>query len=474
VVSSPALAEMRDQNARILQFLAGEQARAPDGSAPDAYQLAVRYAIGRYEGRLGLEHYSAALERIGFAGKEHALDIGSGAGHWCFAFLPHRARARAFGIDRDAGFAELATSIAREIGVAERASFCAERAEDAVLEAGTFDCAWAHSVLMYTDQEKVVRNVADALAMNGGFYCGYTGEGARLQALHVSLAAGLAGRAVISLAGEDRPLTGRLEILFDAYVQRCGVARTAPQMLQLDDLLRMCRIFGMEFVDRPEVQDGPRDYLGFPSTFDFVVRKVRAPDEARRRLLGREAVETTWSADLEAIARSGCPSLVCDVCEAVDPASVEEELRHIYARALIRAGRADSEQGRRIFDDGLRPLPDHIMGLYWHTRRDYAAALAAYRKLPDDKPGKAFLQGECLLRMKEFQSAEQVFARAIEAGRAEPREWIGLVAAHDLAGDRTAATAAFRGFIESRRAAGIPEPTIATELARLEPRQALQ
>ena len=435
MLREPALpATVGDESGKILHFLRGERERGRGGGEPDGYEDAVAYAIGRYE--RGLSHYVAALERIGFAEKGEALDVGSGAGHWCFAFLK-RGR-RAVGIDRSPAFVELAARIAREIGLADRVSFRTERAEEAQLPAGAFDCAWAHSVLMYTDQETVLRNVADALAKGGGFYCGYTGEGSRLHTLQVNL------------AGETELLSSRLKTFLDAHLHRCGVLKPGnlTRMLRLEDLLRACAVFGMEYVGRPQVQDGRPEYLGLPATFDFVVRKLRDRDKAKSQLLRGEAIERTWLEDLDRIARSGCPGLVCDVCRAVDPdPAEEEERRQVYARALILAGRADSEERWRIFEDAACPLPDHIMGLYWHARGDHAAALGAYRNMPSEHPDRAFLQGACLLQMKRFGWARRVFSEAIERGCGAPREWIGLVAAHHFSDKRDAAAAAFKGFV---------------------------
>ena len=236
---------------------------------PSRYKAAADYAIRCY--RRGLPYYSAILERIGFTEMRQALDIGSGAGHWCMAFLRHGAGA--VGIDRYPEYVELASQVARELGAGDRVSFAAQLGEEARFEPGDFDCAWSHSVLMFTDQEKVIQNVSRALAMAGPFYCGYTTEGDRLCNLHESL----------SLENDPR-LTGRLSMMFSLYVRRSGIYNTSVRVgaLTIEDMLRVCRIFGLEYVGQPGVQDGRVDYLGIPATFDFVVRKASEPEEIDR------------------------------------------------------------------------------------------------------------------------------------------------------------------------------------------------
>ena len=90
--------------------------------------------------------------------------------------------------------------------------------------------------------------------------------------------------------------------------------------------------------------------------------------------------------------------------------------------------------------------------------------------LPADGRGRArqgVLVGSCLLRGRS-SSARNGISQAIDEGLCQPREWIGLVAAHHGAGDREGAIQAFRGLIESRRQAGVAGNLVDAELARLE------
>jgi SAM-dependent methyltransferase len=455
VLWSPSVREEVDrENARIIELLQAERETSPATVEPERYTAAVNYSLRRYQ--VGLLHYTALLERIGFTEMGRALDVGSGAGHWCIAFLRHGERA--VGIDRYPEYVEIATRTAKSLRLDKRVRFLIGLAEDVQLVDGSFNCAWSHSVLMFANVERVIGKVSRSLATGGGFYCGYTTEGDRLSGIQ----AGLATR-------EGSRLSAQISILLNGYLNLCGVFNTSDRIriLTLDDLLRVCRTFGLEYVGQPGIQDGREDYLGIPVTFDFLVRKTAASDKARSKLLAGESLETNWLDDLEQIARSGCPGLVCDVLRSVDPELADEEWLQVYARALIRADRAAGDEARGVFD-GSRQLPDRIMGLYWHDRRKYADALACYQRMDEADPDKAFLVGSCLLAGNEFECAQRHFHQAIDDGWHRRREWIGLVAAHHGAGDREAAIRAFRGLIESRREAGVAENIVAAEIARLE------
>jgi SAM-dependent methyltransferase len=452
--SQPARELADRENAQIIACLRADRENVPEGVSAERYNIAIDYAIERYQ--IGLRRYGSLLERIGFSELQRGLDVGSGAGHWAIAFARHGGSV--LGIDLHTEHVEIANRTAKWLGLNDRVRFRIGNAEVMALPADNFDCAWSHSVLMFTDIEMSVKALALGLTGSGVFYCGYTGEGDRLHDVQSSFT---------NDGGET--LAHKLLVLLNCYLRRLGLfnAFYRVRILTLEDLLRVCRMFGFEYVGQPGVQDGRRDYLGIPATFDFLVRKTRDTGRARSLLLEGKAVEEDWLDDLDQIARSGCPGLVCDVFAAVDPDPADERQREVYARALIRAGRAATPAGQAMFANP-RPLPCHVMGLYQHDRRDIAAALTHYQKMDASHPDKAFLVGSCLLAGKQFDDARRHFGDALDAGWRQPREWIGLVAAHHGAGDHDGALAAFRGFVESRREAGVTESVIAPELARLD------
>ena len=133
--------------------------------------------------------------------------------------------------------------------------------------------------------------------------------------------------------------------------------------------------------------------------------------------------------------------------DSVDPTLAEDANLELYARSLVQSGRT-AERGD-IFPEG-RMLPDDIMGLYWRERGMIDLALASYIRLPDAHPDKGFLVGECQLQGGAAGEARHAFRRAIEAGGASNREWVGLIAAQFHAGDHPGAIKSFETFREMR------------------------
>jgi hypothetical protein len=233
-------------------------------------------------------------------------------------------------------------------------------------------------------------------------------------------------------------------------------------MLDLEDLLRICRMFGLHYVAQPDLKEGPGPYLGIPGTFDFVVRKRRSHDATRALLIEGKPVVSGWFEDLGEISRSGCPRLVCEVLQAVDPELNDPDLRDLCARALILADRATDETAALLFEQppAGRTLPDLTLGLYHHDQGRHAEALAHYRQVPEDHPDRTFLIGSCELQVRDWAAAAERFSAAVAGGSREVRDHVGLIAAHHHAGNRAAAAAAVRALAESR-AGGEGDPRAA-------------
>jgi hypothetical protein len=315
-----------------------------------------------------------------------------------------------------------------------------ERIETAELPAGSFDAVWSHSVLMFADAETAIEKAASWLADNGHFYLAYTVEGTRLDQIELGL-----------LEGEAPERVGpQLSIMLNGYLHRAGLYHTVGgrvRMLRLDDLRRICDVFGLSYVGEPGVQDFPGHYRGVPGTVDLLVRKTAGVDLGRNRLLTAGVGQSTRLSDLERLLQSDCPRLVCDVVAKTDPGLVEESHRDLYARALIRAGRARGADAQRVFDDRA-PLPDLTKGLYAHDRGQFVEALRCYR-LGRDHPDSAFLSGCCLLQLGEWTAARREFGSVIDGGTGQMRDWIGVVATHHNQDDRDGARDAYRAFLQA-------------------------
>jgi hypothetical protein len=384
-----------------------------------------------------------ALEQIGFTEIRDGLDVGSGAGDWCLAFLDHAERV--VGVEPAAEQVEVARIAAQRLGRADRARFVQQPVEriepgSEPFARGSFDCAWCRGALTHLDIEMMLTRIGGALGNGRPFYCSYAGEG---QLLH-DLGAALYGN-------DPEEAADPLGDLLAGYLRRCGVSRvpgSKRRLLEPDELLRACRSMGFSYIGQPGIQDGVAAYLGLPGSFDLLVRKAQEPAEAKATLL--ESGEDASLEELELIARSGCPRLVCDVLAAQDPELADPAARDLFARALIRAGRGGEEQAASLCDAAPPLVSPLAAGLFWHDRGDYVRATRCYKRLPKDHPDRAFLIGGCRLHQRHWTGARRIFTRAAERGSGAPREWVGLIAAYFNARDHHEAQRAFRRFAASR------------------------
>jgi SAM-dependent methyltransferase len=356
----------------------------PEGVDPAAFRAAVEYARGRYE--VGLDHYHGAVTNIGFTGADRVLDVGSGAGHWCFALSYENAHVE--GIEPRPEYVAIAQAVASALELDERVSFRVARAEDDLFPERSFDLACCHSVLMYTDHERAVGNVARRLTPGGRFYLGYTTLGYRLQVIAEAAAA----------ESWDRVL-GRVRVLMSDLLYRCGLHRTPRSRVRVftgEELARIARFFGLEVVSQPGVQDDPGDVLGYPLTVDFVFRGSGPAEEPP------EGLHT-----LDRLVQDGLPHAVCDRlsgrADSLDPAGLD-----VLVRALVKAGRS----GEPSFEPALARLEgmEHAVtrGLALHERWEFAAALEQYGLDPGHRDS-GFLAATCLLALSRHDEARVAF-----------------------------------------------------------------
>ncbi|MBV9861113.1 MAG: methyltransferase domain-containing protein [Alphaproteobacteria bacterium] len=404
--------------------------------------------LGR-DGR-GLAHYVAAFERLGFTGMRYGLDLGSGVGYWSLAFLQHNDQV--VGIERDAAKVELATRLAARCGYSAGVEFIVGRATEVLRQENVFDCAWAHAALESASAvESTFLAVARALRGGGYFYCGFPTAPPRLEDVD----------SLLFQTEAPERLGGLAAPYLNGYLERCGIFHTGGRcepVLTVENLLHICRVFGLSYIGQPGIAVGGPGVSGTPPTGDFIVSKTAAPDAIRITLIEGKPVETDWRADLEKIMRGGCPGLVCDVLETVDPDAADPDNRDLYARSLIRTGRAGDRAAAALFETG--GLPDLTRGLYWHDRGRIAEALSCYERLDRSHADRAFLIGCCLLRKEDWTGARHVFDRAAHQPGAGPRDHVGLFAACLRSGDFEAARQAFRAFIVSHH-----QPVAAVDLA---------
>jgi SAM-dependent methyltransferase len=426
------MASLREINQRISELLECGLP-APPTSDPTRHRQVATYAGDRYR---GFARCAKSLRWLGFADCAVGLDLGCGVGQWCLAFAGFGGRAT--GVETQPELVGIAEFFAQAVGLGERVRFLPERIETADLPAASFDAVWSHSALMFADAEVAIKKAASCLIAGGRFYLAYTMAGGRLDVIEQGL-----------FGDEASAVGAQIAIMLNGFLHQAGLYHTVAgrvRMLGLGELRRICEAFGLTYICAPGIQEAPGHYRGIPVTLDLLTRKTADVDATERQLLHRRAVKRAWLADLEELLRSDCPRLVCDVISAVDPELAEESHHDLYARALIRAGRARGTETRRVFEH-RRPLPDLTMGLYWQDRARFDEALRCYSRLDRGHKERAFVIGCCLLHLGEHETARQEFRAAVDSGSAELREWIGLVAAYHRAGDVDGARDAYRQFL---------------------------
>jgi 2-polyprenyl-3-methyl-5-hydroxy-6-metoxy-1,4-benzoquinol methylase len=407
-VTSPTGQAAEQQASRERDLVIAERDRPPEGIEPRKYEAAIDYAARRYA--IGLKRYERVIERIGLSGAASVLDVGSGAGHWCIALARHNGAVT--GIELRDEYVEIARRMAQHLEVGDRTTYVTGSAEDASFRPAAFQGVCCHSVLMFVDHESVLANIARWTAPNGLFYCGYTTVGARL------------AEAVRAIGREDDARAqAQLGTRISDGLMRCGVNRQGGRRVRAfrrDELLAMCDAFGFTFVESPDVQDGPRTFLGEPSTFDFVCR--RRAEDPLERLVSVEPGERVQL--LRSVIAAGCPRLALSAIATVDPDTNDPEVVEVYLRALLKRGEP-VEGGWE--GELLRSLAPHtrqlLTGISRHVGGALEGALESYRSVPVEDPDRAFLIGACLISLGRHDEARAaVCGRGFDPGHAF-RDW---------------------------------------------------
>lgn len=385
---------------RILDWLDLEKEVRPASIDQKAWDYAVRYTKGRYQ--VGLGHYRQLFHSLGWSGRRHGLDVGSGAGHWSIAFALDNARAT--GVDKHAQFVVLANGASTQVGLADRVQHQLGNAEKLDFPDCHFDAAWAHSVLQYCDIEDSVSEIARVLEPKGQFYCGYSSIGFRFDAIYNSI-----------MHEQRNALKVQLGIYLAANLRRDGIAHppwSALNCATAEELIEICAAFGLRFLLRPGLQDGRPDFAGVPGTIDLLCERDDEPGAVRSQLCELSPANEVGRRRYRRLLRSGLGKLVHDVLRERRDDLDDPETRSVYVLAGVRAGRAQQVAG--LAERGVDPL---VRGLLAFDRRQYAKAIEPFRALPPDHPDRSFLLGAALLRAGDAVGA----VREFEAGAAAKR-----------------------------------------------------
>jgi SAM-dependent methyltransferase len=420
-------------NDSVLELLEQEPDRAPEGIDPDLYRKAVEYSIGRYT--RGLPHYVEMVRKIGLTGRRNVIDVGSGAGHWVIALALDNDKVH--GVEIREEYVEISRRIASLLGLDNQVAFSVGRGEDAPLADAAFDAACCHGVLMFTDHEAVVRNVGRWLSDGGLFYLGYTTTGSRLHAVEVALRGDNSTKAV-----------AQARMLLAQELYRCGLGRTPGNRVRTfapEELLRLLEAAGFTEVSRPQAQDGPVEFAGYPATVDFVFRKDSSePEKARVKEI---AQGSEWIEGLDRLVKAGLPETAVELIEATGSPPFELELSEVYVRALVKAQRPGPELLAAA--DGLEDSRALARGLARHAEWAFEEAYREYAGALEDDPDITFLRADCLLELKQYDEAAELFDQA-EGGSL--RSWIGRLTVALEQGDLDAARSLVAEFLQAHDA----------------------
>ncbi len=349
----------------------------PPNMNEDRFTAAVDYSARRYG--VGLAHFEDVMRRIGFVDKQHALDLGSGAGHWCIALAHYNSEV--LGIERAPEYVEVARRVTNALGLEDRVSYRVASAEDVDLSPSHFELVCCHSVLMYVNHELVARNVARWCTPGALFYCGYTTWPARAAEALEGLIAGNPARA-----------KSQLTMLITDAMFRAGVGRTfggSVRCFSFDELVALFEAVGLEFVESPGVQDHRRLFLGHPRTIDLLCKRTDMTD-GRLRALRDEPGGNVGPASPARLIDVGLPRLALEALDASavnreDPAFIELALR-----ARLKRGRALGNEA-----DQLEQIPAEarhwLRALDSCIRADYRRAVEASRAITGSHPHRDFL-----------------------------------------------------------------------------------
>jgi hypothetical protein len=350
--------------------------------------------------------------------------------------------ARADGIDLLYDYARIATSISRRFGFANHCRYAVASAECLPYPDANFDCCWSHGVLMYTDIEAAISEVARVLVPDGAFYCGYSAIGTQVRQLT---------RAII--CGDVKRFRAHARIIFASTLRSCGIFH-APgsriSMISIESLLNICRTFGMDLEARPGVQDRSGAFLGLPSTFDFLVQKRSAAHDAQRQLAGHPS-DWRWLAAMGQLAADGCPRFVCKILELHRAElSQNTEFRSVYLQALVRSGQSAAPDAVRLVEEFSASLEPHQLGLYWLDRKRAIRAGRHFKMMSPNHADREFLIAASQLAAGDFRGAIAKFSSMSVHQPDSVRTRVGLALAKLEHGDTIGGLSAIRDFLAGR------------------------
>lgn len=389
------------------------------GKANKKYLDAIDYSITRYE--RGVKPYAEAMQKIGFVGKDTALDVGCGAGHWCIALSKFNHYVA--GIDDSEAYIQIARLVASNIDVGSKLHFKRGVAEKIEFSPSFFDLVNCHGVLMFTDHETALGEISRVLKEDGLFYCGYSGHGHYLRDLLV--------RGLVEQ--NNQRINFGMRILLTQFRYDVGIHTRSTRSYTDSQMLRLMETFGFELLERPGIQDGYATFLGVTGTYDMVVcKKPFTVEQILNKVENRIEAEGSLFDVFKQLITIGRPNLVLYLLEHRRTDLTERDYILLRCFALIKNGNGNI--GRIAADlatlDQSDPFVCLAYGLHKHCSGDFKDAVQWYSRIDDhsQRNDVTFLIADALYQSGQAEKSLDYFQQLTEWESKTLRGWIGEMA----------------------------------------------
>jgi SAM-dependent methyltransferase len=347
--------DYRERAASRLAMLLGAQ--PPDGTKPSHWEYAIQYAQNRF--KKPIEHYHGIYAETGLTDCKKVLDVGCGIGDWSIALAD--AGINTVGIDKDETYLTICRDLAGLVQRANGLKFRHDNAENMDLDAASFDGVLCHGVLMYTEHEPVLAEVARVLKADGCFYLGYTDFALRLQGI------------IRWLSNRDYTRAWKsAKILINKYAYDIGLGHIGYSSVRIfpkDTIVHLAALYGLEFQFSPNLQDAGGMVLGMPKTYDAVFKKVSegwldSAAIAKSLALGDDSAAITRKI-LDLIDIGAC-QVALALLRQHRQALNADTFQSLNARVLLKLGKRPAEllfeiKDKALSADGFRALKARIL-----------------------------------------------------------------------------------------------------------------
>jgi len=394
-----------------------------DGKNIQKFKAAWEYARDQYA--KDFSHYLNLIERIGFVKGENAIDVGSGAGHWCMALAQFNKHV--VGIDLNVEYIQISEIMACNFPNGARIRFIQGTAEKINYPDLFFDYLICHGVLMFTNHEIAIKEFSRIMRANGKIYIGYSGYG---WYLHYIIKLGLIDNNM------NRIKTG-IKVLLNSFKYKYGLYdfRKPWLSMPLEDLEKLLNRFNFKIIDTPLLQDGFHDFISYQATYDLVA--VKTEDQETDWMTAPDISDENLDEKLKNLIKIGLPNRVSAFIESnkLDHSN-ERKWKFILAEAYIKEGKQEYSNAILSTLKPESPYEFLIFGLNDQLNKNYSNAISYYSRVWEvDIPSVKFLRAECLRNMNQIEDARDSYADIIQEEKLALPAWIGLMAcSFDFAG----------------------------------------